>query len=257
MPRAPSPLKRAALAALALVVPAMLSAQQDPRRIEAELSASLFFGNVSQTLATMRSAFEHRDSSYALRTEGRFTYGETEDDTRRSTVSRRSWIGTLNLDWRPYAASSQFVLATVESSLEKRIDLRYSGGVGHKVALVRGERSTVDISLALLAERTLSAQSQTSVPNPDALIARWSARFRATHDLSERVEFRSETFYRPAVGDIGEFTFSTTTTIAYRAASFLQLRLTLQDNYDSEARARGARTNNEGELVVGLATEFE
>ena len=247
------------VAALAFLVaaPTMLVAQEDPRRIEAELSASLFFGNVSQTLATMRSAFEHRDSSYAMRVEGRFNYGETEDDSGRSSVSRRSWIGTFNLDWRPFAAQSQFILASVESSLEKRIDLRFSGGAGHKVALVRGERSTVDLSVALLAERTLTATSVSGEPNPDELIARWSARLRATHELTDRMDFRSETFYRPAFDAFGEFTFSTSTSIGFRAASFLQLRLTFQDNYDSEARARGARTNNEGEVVIGLASEFQ
>jgi hypothetical protein len=245
---------RAALVALAL--PVALPAQQDPTRLEAELSASLFFGNVSQTLATMRTTFERRDSSHALRTEARFNYGETEDDGGDRAVSRRSWIGSVNLDWRPFAPHSQFVVATVESSLEKRIQLRYSGGVGHKVALLRGERSTVDLSLALLAERTLAAESPSGATNPNDLLARWSTRFRATHDFTERVEFRSETFYRPAFGRFGEFTFTTTTSLGYRAARFLQVRLSFQDNYDSEARVRGARTNNEGEIVVGLMSQF-
>jgi hypothetical protein len=39
-----------------------------------------------------------------------------------------------------------------------------------------------------------------------------------------------------------------TTTLALQA-SFL-------DNYDSEARDRGARSNNDGELLFGLAATF-
>ena len=231
-------------------------AQEEDRRLEAELSASLFFGNVEQTLATMRTSYERADSSHALRGEVRFNYGETEDDEGQRHVSRRSWLGSANLDWRPYATHSQFVLATVESSLEKRIDLRYSGGLGHKVLLVGGERSRVDVSLAVLAERTLTAEEQDVAAVPDELLARWSARFRARHDFSDRVSFRSETFYRPAFGAAGRFTFSTTTSLAYRMTTFASLRITFQDNYDSEARRRGARTNNDGELVIGLLGEF-
>ena len=248
---------RAATLALAcLLTSASLEAQDVSRRMEAELSASLFFGNTEQTLALMRTALERSDSSYALRSELRFNYGETEDDSGDRHVSRRSWLGTLNLDWRPLDAQSQFVLAMVESSLEKRIDLRYSGGVGQKVALVRGERTLVDISLALLAERTLTAETPTGVENPNELLARWSARFRARHEFSDRVSFRSETFYRPTFDAAGRFTVTTATSIGYQMARFLQLRIAFQDNYDSEARSRGARTNNDGELVIGLLSEF-
>ena len=246
---------RALIVALWLAAPS-LPAQETGRRLEAELSASLFFGNTEQTLATMRTAYERADSSHALRGEVRFNYGEMDDETRGRHVSRRSWIGSANLDWRPFAPNSQFVLATVESSLEKRIDLRYSGGVGHKVLLVRGERSSVDVSLALLAERTITREDADVAPVPDELLARWSARFRARHDFSDRTSFRSETFYRPAFDGFGRFTFTTTTSIAYRMTTFASLRISFQDNYDSEARSRGARTNNDGELVVGLLGEF-
>ena len=245
----------ALMSALSLL-PAPLAAQEHERRLEAELSASLFFGNVEQTLATLRTAYERADSSHALRGEVRFNYGETEDDTRGRHVSRRSWLGSANLDWRPFATHSQFVLATLESSLEKRIDLRYSGGVGHKVLLVRDERSSVDVSLAVLAERTITGEGPDVAPVPDELLARWSARFRARHEFSDRMNFRSETFYRPAFDDAGRFTFTTSTSLAYRMTTFASLRITFQDNYDSEARRRGARTNNDGELVIGVLGEF-
>lgn len=254
MRAAPAPL-RALIVVLSLAA-APLPAQEAGRRLEAELSASLFFGNTEQTLATMRTAYERADSGHALRGEVRFNYGETENESRGRHVSRRSWAGTANLDWRPFAPNSQFVQAMVEYSLEKRIDLRYSGGVGHKVLLVSSDRSSVDVSLALLAERTLTASTPDAPPVPDELLARWSARFRARHDFTERVSFRSETFYRPTFDAAGRFTFTTSTSLAYRMTTFASMRITLQDNYDSEARRRGARTNNDGELVIGLLGEF-
>ena len=105
----------AALALACSLMSAPLGAQEGTRRIEAELSASLFFGNTEQTLALMRTAVERSDSSHALRSELRFNYGETEDDAGDRHVSRRSWLGTLNFDWRPLDAQSQFVLAMIEA----------------------------------------------------------------------------------------------------------------------------------------------
>ncbi|HUF27210.1 MAG TPA: DUF481 domain-containing protein [Gemmatimonadaceae bacterium] len=247
---------RFVLVALALLLPAVLSAQDSRRRIDAELNGSLVFGNTEQMLISMRTGIERRDSTVALRTEARFNYGESSTEDEPRSVHRRSWLGSINLDYRPFAAQVPFLLATVESSLEKRIDIRYSGGAGHKMNLVRTDRSTVDMSVALLAERTIT-HATTAAPAAGAeTLARWSARFRAQHDFTENVTFRSETFYRPAVAELGSFTFSSTTSLGYRMNRFLQLRFSFQDHYDSEARTRGARTNNDGELLVGILTEF-
>ena len=65
----------------------------------------------------------------------RFTYGAATDDGERY-VSQRSWMGSLNLDLWPHAGQSPFLLGTLESSLERRIDLRASGGFGHKLTFV-------------------------------------------------------------------------------------------------------------------------
>jgi hypothetical protein len=44
--------------------------------------------------------------------------------------------------------------------------------------------------------------------------------------------------------------------IESRLARFAGLSVTFRDNYDSKAILRGARTNNDGEVLVGLLTTF-
>ena len=36
----------------------------------------------------------------------------------------------------------------------------------------------------------------------------------------------------------------------------VNLKVTYLDNYDSEARGRGAKSNYDGQLVLGIAAEF-
>lgn len=245
---------------LALLVPSVLPAQSFPRpkeigrTIEAEVSASLFFGNTRQMLAATRAAAGKVDSAYEVRAEGRFDYGQATDDEDDIFVSRRSWLGSLSYDYRPFGMTSPFVLATVESSLERRIDLRYSAGAGAKRVLIRDDRTLADISLALLGERS-------HLPDRDAgrittTLARWSTRARARHAFSDRISLESITFYRPEVDAFDEFTLSSITSLGVQVSERITLRLSFTDNYDSEARQRGARSNNDGVLVVGVLTRM-
>jgi hypothetical protein len=45
-------------------------------------------------------------------------------------------------------------------------------------------------------------------------------------------------------------------TLKVRLASFAALTLSVRDNYDNQAMARGARVNNDGEVLVGVLTSF-
>ncbi|MGH7664444.1 MAG: DUF481 domain-containing protein [Gemmatimonadaceae bacterium] len=243
---------RVMLAVIVTTIPMLAHAQDIGRNVEVEVSASLLFGNTRQALATTRAAFERIDSSYAFISDARFNYGEATTPEGIDYVSKRSWLGSTNLDFRPFADVSPFLLGTIESSLERRIDLRYSAGAGSKFNLVRSERTNTDLSLALLAERSILPDS--ALGTVTRTLARWSARFRAEHELADRIAFTSETFYRPEVASFGDFTFSTSNSLGYQLTEQINIRVSFVDNYDSEARSRGARTNNDGEIVFGVLT---
>ena len=62
--------------------------------------------------------------------------------------------------------------------------------------------------------------------------------------------------YQPAFRPTSDNTIVSVTTLRTRLSSFAALTLTFRDNYDSRAMLRGARVNNDGELLVGLLTSF-
>jgi hypothetical protein len=244
---------------VSFVVAALLLALHSPQAssqelgwdIKAEANASLFFGNTRQSTFGTRYSAGRADSTVEVLTDGQFTYGEAETDEQREYVTKRSWRAGLTADYRPFARVSPFVLGSIESSLEKRIDRRYSAGAGAKLMFVRTERTASDFSLALLAERSL-------LPNPagprtDETIARYSARFRLDRKVGDRVTVGHETFYRPEASALDRFTFTSRTSIAFSMAASLAFQASFLDNYDSEARTRGARSNNDGEFLFGLA----
>ena len=242
-----------AAAALLAVGPLSLPAQGLGWSIENELSGSLFFGNTRQTLFTTRSSVARADSSYELKGAVRFTYGESSDEDNDAFVSKRSWLGSLNYDHRPFARYSTFLISTLETSLEKRIDFRYDFGIGEKLTFVRTETTRADISVALLGERTYLPQP---VLDATESLLRWSARGRYQRQMNDRVRVSHETFYRPVVNEFDRFTLRSTTSVAIQLASFANLNVSFIDNYDSEARERGARSNNDGQLVLGILTSF-
>ncbi|MBI4539585.1 MAG: DUF481 domain-containing protein [Gemmatimonadetes bacterium] len=157
----------------------------------------------------------------------------------------------VNTVYRPFAAASPFLHLGVESSLEKKIDARYNGGLWSKFKLARTERTTADLSLALLAENVVTTES---VGRRGRAFARWQAGGRGRHALGDgRVTLTTDVTYRPELDSFGNFTFASTTSVSVsvQLSSVVSLKVSFVDNYDSEATGRGARSNNHGQLFLG------
>lgn len=277
-PRSTSPASLPGMAALAIAVLAgaalasPVGAQEEPSfdeepdtvrtwTGEAELSGSVFFGNTDQTIALTRATVERIDSAAALSAGARFNYGEAALDGGEPSVIKRSWSGVLDGEYRPFRAVSPFGRAGVESSLEKRIDRRFSAGAGARVDVVGRERFRVDWSLLLRGEKTYfdPAPPEPGVdPGPaEEELLRWATTLRVRRAMDdEALVFTSETSYRPELDAPGRFTLDSVSSIAYALSDDLSLKLTFVDEYDSEAEARGARSNNDGQILFGLLSTF-
>lgn len=218
-----------------------------------ELAGSLFVGNKPQTVLTTRVKSSHADSSFEMGADVRFTYGETSQEGARE-VSQRHWLGSVNLDLWPFAAQSPFLLGTIESSLERRIELRLSGGVGHKLTFVDNKRSLASFSVAILAERSRFPVAAAGVSEQH--LARFSARLRLRRGLGERTSVSHETFFQPEYANLDRYTLTNNLSATYRLNDVVNLKLNYLDNYDTEARGRGARSNYDGQLVVGVQADF-
>ena len=237
----------------ALPLPPAAHAQGLGRHLKAEANASLSFGNVDQSTTFTRLGATSVDSTLELGTDGYFTYGETRVDGVPS-VNKRSWGASLNADFHPFARLTPFMLASIESSLEKRIVRRYAGGGGAKLVFVKRDGTSSDVSLALLAERTVTAPSDTE--HVEKVYARYSARYRLERKVDDKVTLSLLTFYRPEFKALHRFTSSVNIGATYRLAKALALKASFVDNYDSEARGRGARSNNDGDVLFCLMATF-
>lgn len=245
-----------ALLAIAVAAAPILAQDEDRWTVSGELGASLFFGNTEQATLTSRVSAELADSVRELSADARFAYGEATGADEEPFVIKRSWQVGLSYDHHPFESWSPFVTGTLESSFEKRIEQRYNLGAGGKYTLDRTPSRRVDLSVALLAERTNPSDNMAG-PADTELLARWSARLRARRSLAEdRLTLSHETFYGPEFSHFSDFTLTTTTSAAYQLNQVVALKLTFVDNYDSEAVGRGARTNNDGQLFFSVLSSF-
>lgn len=218
-----------------------------------ELGVNLLFGAARQQLVAGAIAAARVDSGWSRRVELQGSYAEAREDGASRVLARAARLSAA-LDHRPYAAISGFGFASVETNRQQRIGDREAGGAGAKVTPWRGPAADEDasVSLALLVERTRPSDAGVPVQRR----VRWSLRPRLRRQLSPTVRLSHVTFYQPAVDRPGRFTAETTTVLASALRAGLDLTVTLRDRYDSEARGRGARSNHDGQLLLGVAARF-
>lgn len=251
------PLLRTLPIVLLLVPSSVLEGQSRDRqgtRFETELGASLFFGNTEQLTLSHRGALSRADSTAELSLNWDVTYGEATTEDGDVFVNRRNWTVGSGLDFMPHGRLSPFLFGTLEYSLQRKIDQRFSGGAGGKLTFIRTERSLFDLSGAALAERTVPREQLASETE---WLARWSVRMRVRRSFDDgRISFSSENFYVPAFRDPADFTFRSTNSLSLSLSTRISLRLSFVDAYDSGATERGARTNNDGQVIVSLVSRF-
>jgi len=230
-------------------------AQAPVRRIQGEVSGNLFFGNTRQVLTSVRSDWEHSDSVYSFRLQARFNYGETKTDQAGTLVTKRSYTSGVDYGLNPFGDFKPYLRGNAEASLEKRIARRYSGGTGARLNITRTPSTDAIFSAGIVVEYT-AALPGVNVAGPVTL-ARGTSSFRFRHNLSDRVTLTNDTSYEPALERRrSDYTVISQTSTRVKLATSAALTVSFRDSYDSRARGRGARTNNDGELLFGLLTTF-
>ena len=245
-------------AALALVclTPWYLPGQQLGWSGTVEANGSLFFGNVRDRLFGARVHAAKADSTLEVKADARWSYADAARDDEERRVSGRTAFASLGADYKPFARYSPFWFGSIESSLQQRIDRRLSTGFGGKLTFYRQKSNDASVSLAVLAERTSPRVDAGAADVPDVVRRRWSVRGRVRQAITETISLSHTTFYQPALTRVNRFTVSSNTALAAKMTTKVSFTATLVDIYDSEARARGARKYNDGQLLFGLKTEF-
>jgi hypothetical protein len=241
-------------ALLAVLVTSRSAAQATGWHSVVEASASTLFGATSQTLASLATAVSHNGQRLTADGSVKFRYGESEAEDQNTFVSSRSWAATMSVDALPEGRVSPFLLGSAEASLEKRIASRVSGGVGAKWVFAKSNTGTASASVAMLGERT-AALNDTLAIRPVSLV-RWSWRVKLDQRIDDKLSLTHVTFYGPVFNTPGRYTVTSTSVGSYALNKAVALTLTFVDNYDSQARARGAPTNNDGSLLFGVRGAF-
>lgn len=240
---------------LALAAPFnALIAQKPGIKGSLEASASFFSGNTDQRVLFTKGGLSVADSAVQASGGISFGYADAARDTVPREVTKRTWLATLALDVRPYDTFSPFAFLNYEASFEKRILDRVGLGVGGKVVLVKSSESEVNVSLAMLAERLRPTRASADTATVSA--ARWSGRIRLLHSLGDRLKVSHTTYYQPKVRDVDSYTVNSMSELAYALRQSTSLTLSYQSMYDATARSRGALSNNDAQLLVGIKTTF-
>lgn len=247
-----------ALAFAATVAPAVATAQAKaaPRPWSGgiEASASLFQGNTDQRALFSKIELGRSDSTMQLSGSLSFGYADAARDSLPRTVTRRTWLGALSLDYRPYSEVSPFLFANYEASYEKRVLDRVGVGLGGKAVLLKNAATEANISVAMLAERLRPSRL-----SPDAEIvtaARWSGRARFRHQFDSRLRLSHTTFWQPRVSDLEIYTVNSTSELSFAVRQSTSITISYLALYDSAARERGAQSNNDAQILLGVKSGF-
>ena len=250
--------RRLALAAAALWFPgaaATLAAQQIGWSGTAQGSGNALFGAAHTRLFASNLEIGRADSTLQVRSSFQLSYGDDRTEENDRQVTARATKASLGLDLTPFARYSPFWFGSIGSSLQQRVARRLDSGIGGKVTFVRTDPTSLDLSLALLVERTRAAAID-SASAPTTTLTRWSLRFRVRHRLTPSLSVRHVTFYQPAIDRMGAYTLDTLTELEDRLWAGLSFTASLHDVIDSEARQRGAPSNHDGQILFGLRTTF-
>ncbi len=183
-----------------------------------------------------------------------FVYGEASTDDGDTFVNKRAWNAALDVNYDPGSALNGFVLGKVESVFEKKIDLRYSAGVGGRYQLGAEGGTQTELSAGVLAEKTIPRDG---AGEEEGVVAKLAARFKLTKGARDgRVRFESDTTFEPEASDIAVYTLTSRNSIAFQLNERMAVQLSFVDAYDTEAEARGARSNNDGQIFFSLAATF-
>lgn len=214
-------------------------------------NASVFFGNNQQQIIGVDGKLARVDSSLGLSAELQTQYGEASVNNGPRTVTKRLWLGTMALNFKPLAPVSSFLTSTFETNLEKRIASRYSLGAGARWNLHQTKSTDAALSLSLSAEETNPMDSTVHFPNQRLARFSWLARFH--HSFDDKLDLLHSTSWQPSASDVSQFLIASNTEFRYRMNGSVSLSLAFTDNYDSGAIERGARSYNDGQMLFGVA----
>ncbi len=222
--------------------------------IETEVGASVFFGSKDQTTVATELGINRESELFELDGEVHYLYGEASDDAGENFVNKRSWDLAANLAYQGFSWLNPYVFGGAHSSLEKKIHRRYKAGGGAKLTAVDSDVSSLDFAAALMVEQTIGVNDG---DGDSEWAGRWTSQAKYRRSFSDdRAVFQAGVDYSPKFQQVDDFTVRAESSIAFRVSEVLSLKFSVRDNFDNQAKARGAVSNNDGRVLFSVLAAF-
>jgi hypothetical protein len=116
------------------------------------------------------------------------------------------------------------------------------------------EVSRLDFAAALAVEQTIGSQDT----NGDSeWLGRWTGQIRYRRDFSDdRAVFQANVDYNPQFQKLENYTVKAESSLAFRLSEIVSLKVSVRDNFDSQAKQRGAVSNNDGRVLFSVLAAF-
>jgi hypothetical protein len=88
-------------------------------------------------------------------------------------------------------------------------------------------------------------------------LGRWTGAVNYRRSFSEdRAVFQAKVDYNPKFQQLDNFTFQAESSLAFRLTEIVSLKLSVRDNFDNQAKDRGAASNNDGRVLFSVLASF-
>jgi len=178
-------------------------------------------------------------------------YGKSNGD-----VAAESYEAEINTRFRPAAWVSPFFYTKASRDLIRNLEVRVAAAAGAEVNLLQPTEQRVSLGVAVLQdyERRLLPEGSTS--DRSVSMTRFNLRLVARPVIRKGVTAEHRTQFEPVAGDLGDYLFTTQTSLRVLLTGGLALQTSYQYNYDSSP-APGITSRSDRALTTGLIVELK
>lgn len=217
----------------------------------AELSYTDVNGNKSLSLFSTGFGFKRQGGRvFELVFQTGMRYGKSEGE-----VAAENYDAELSTRFRPASWVSPFFYTKASRDRLKNVDVRVAAAAGAEVNLLQPTDQRVSLGVAILQdyERRLLPEGSTSAETVS--LTRFNLRFVARPVLRKGVTAEHRTQYEPVAGHLGDYLFTSQTSLRVLLTGGLALQTSYQYNYDSSP-APGVTSRSDRAITTGLIVEL-
>lgn len=213
----------------------------------AELSYSDVSGNKTLSLFSTGLGFKRQGGRVLeLAFQMGMRYGKSNGD-----VAAENYDAELNTKLRPAAWVSPFFYTKASRDRIRNLDIRVAAAAGAEVNLLQPTAQGVSLGVAVLQDYERRLLPEGSTEPETVSLTRFNLRVVARPVLRKGLTAEHRTQFEPVAGHLGDYLFTTQTSLRVLLTGSLALQTSYQYNYDSSP-APGVTSRSDRAITTGL-----